>query len=107
MTLDDVKKLPVMQTRGIAADAEQDDGQTHNYIIDCLLRLYAGDYGTVPADDTDANNAELAAGEGRIVARYEKRHALTDDIYIIATFSQELPDVIDANHVMIMQCGEY
>lgn len=107
MTLDDIKALPVMQTRGIAADASHDDGQTHNYIIDCLMRLYAGDYGKVPQEDTDANNAELAAGEGRIVARYGKRYDLTEDFYIIATFSQSMPDIIDANHIMLMLCSEY
>ena len=107
MTLDDIKSLPVMQTRGAAADAAKDAGQTHNYIVDCLMRLYAGDYGKIPQEDTDANNAELEAGEGRIVARYAKREALTDDIYIIATFSAAMPDIIDANHIMIMLCGEY
>ena len=107
MTLEDIKKLPVMQTRGAAAAERSDDGTTHNYMIDCLMRLYAGDYGKVPQEDTDANNAELEAGEGRIVARYAKRHALTDDIYIIATFSQSMPDIIDANNIMIMLCGEY
>lgn len=107
MTLEDIKRLPVMQTRGAAADSSHDDGQTHNYIVDCLMRLYAGDYGKIPQEDTDANNAELADGEGRIVARYEQAHGLTEDIYIIATFSASMPDVIDANHIMIMLCGEY
>lgn len=107
MTLEDIKALPVLQTRGIAAAEATDDGQTHNYIVDCLLRLYAGDYGIIPAEDTEANNAELAEGCGRIVARYEKRNALTEDIYIISAFDIEMPDVIDANHTMIMLCSEY
>lgn len=60
----------------------------------------------IPAEDTDANNAELEAGEGRIVARYKAKYSLEDDIYIIACFSQEIPG-IDANHVMIMYVTEY
>lgn len=107
MTLDDIKALPVMQTRGIAADSSHDDGATHDYILRCLFKLFDGDYGKVPQEDTDANNAELAAGEGRIVARYEKRHDLTEDFYIIATFSASMPDSLDANHIMIMLCSEY
>lgn len=107
MTLEDIKKLPVLQTRGIAAAEAADRGQTHNYIVYCLNRLYIGDYGKIPAEDTEANNAELAEGCGRIVARYEKRQALTEDIYIIAAFDEEIPDSIDANHVMIMLCSEY
>lgn len=107
MVLDDVKNLPVMQTRAISTAQAQDEGQTHNYIVDCVHRLYAGDYGKICEDDTAANNAELDAGEGRIVARYEQRHDMTGDIYIIATFSKSMPDSIDANHIMIMYCNEY
>lgn len=107
MTLDDVKRLPVFQTRGTATAAAEDDGQTNNYIFDCLMRLYAGDYGEIEQEDTDANNAELADGEGRIVARYKQRHALTEDIYIIATFSQSMPDILDANNITILYCSEY
>lgn len=108
MTLSDVRLLPVLQTRGINADASRDkSGQTHNYIVDCLMRLYAGDYGEIPEEDTAANNDELQAGEGRILARYKAAHDLTEDIYIIAAFSQSMPDIIDANHTMIMYCSEY
>lgn len=93
-----------MQTRGTAAAGatlyknwdtiKQYAGQTHNYIVDCLMRLYAGDYGTIGQEDTDANNAELEAGEGRIVAHYEQKHKLTEDIFIIATFSKSMPDLM-------------
>lgn len=104
MTLEDVKKLDLLQTRGIAADTK--DEQTHAYIVSCLQAFYSGNYGAIPAEDTDANNAELEAGEGRIVARYKAKYSLEDDIYIIACFSQEIPG-IDANHVMIMYVTEY
>lgn len=105
MTLNDLHRLDLLQTRSIAEAAQ--DERTHAYIVTCLQRFYAGDYGTVPQEDTDANNAELADGEGRVVARYKEAHMLTDDIYIIAVFSDEMPGVIDANHIMIMYCNEY
>lgn len=105
MTLDDVKRLDMLQTRSIA-EATRDE-RTHAYIVKCLQRFFAGDYGTVPQEDTDANNAELAAGEGRIVARYRQAHELQEDIYIIAVFSDEMQGVIDANHIMLMYCSEY
>ena len=105
MTLEDVKKLDLLQTRGIAADTQ--DQQTHAYIVSCLQAFYSGNYGTIPAEDTDANNAELAAGEGRIVARYKAAEGLQEDIYIIAAFSESMADSIDANNTMIMYVSEY
>ena len=30
-----------------------------------------------------------------------------EDIYIISAFDIEMPEVIDANHTMIMLCSEY
>ena len=104
MTLNDLKALPVVQTKSIAAAAE--DAETHNYIVDCLLRLYAGDYGELCQDDIDANNDELAAGEGRIVARYKQAHQLTGDIYIIACFDAGVDD-INANYITVIYCSEY
>lgn len=104
MTLDDIKKLELLQTRAIANDTK--DQQTHAYIASCLQALYKGDYGAIPPEDTDANNIELASGEGRIVARYKAKYSLKDDIYIIACFSQEMTGV-DANHIMIMYVTEY
>ena len=42
MTLEDVKKLDLLQTRGIAADTK--DQQTHAYIVSCLQAFYKGAY---------------------------------------------------------------
>jgi hypothetical protein len=105
MTLDEIRQKKVFQTRGIA-EAIKEKPSSYRYVLQCLQRLYNGDYGEIPAEDTDANNAELEAGEGRIVARYKAKYSLEDDIYIIACFSQEIPG-IDANHVMIMYVTEY
>lgn len=105
MTLDNIKKLPVYQTRSIATAAEDPD--TMKYIFNCLAKLYAGNYGEIPAEDTDANNKELKAGAGRIVARYKAAANLESDIYIISEFCAEDPDNQEANHTTILYCNEY
>ena len=104
MTLKDVQKLPVLQTRAVSFAAE--DPETHNYIVDCLLDLYGGNYGLINETDAGYNNQELAAGEGHILARFPARYKLTNDIYINAVFSAEMPG-IDSNHVMTMYVDEY
>lgn len=104
MTLTDLQKIPVYQTRTIA-EACKDSPATHNYIVDCLHRFFTGDYGEVPQEDTDANNADLLDGEGHVLARYKARHKLEGDIYIEAHFSESMPG-IDANNTMVMYCGE-
>ena len=104
MVLDDLKKIPCMQTRTIAAAAE--DPQTHNYIVDCLQRFYSGDYGEVCADDTAANNADLAAGEGHILARYKQAHKLTGDFYIEAMIYEPMLNDINYNYIMVMYPDE-
>lgn len=106
MTLEQIRERQVFQTRGIAADIK-DNPAAYRYVLECLQRLYKGDYGTVPAEDTDANNSELAAGEGRIVARYKAAEGLQEDIYIIAAFSESMADNLDANNTMIMYVSEY
>lgn len=106
MKLEQIRQREVYQTRGIAADIK-DNPAAYRYVLQCLQRLYSGDYGTIPADDTDANNSELAAGEGRIVARYKAAEGLQEDIYIIAAFSESMADSIDANNTMIMYVSEY
>ena len=104
MTLKDIQGLPVLQTA--AVDLAGKDPETHNYIVDCLLDLYGGNYGITPAEDTEQNNKELAAGEGRIVAHYSQRYQLANDIFIIAVFSKEMPG-IDSNNIMVMYVDEY
>lgn len=106
MTLEQIRQREVYQTRGIA-EAVKSTPPAYRYVLQCLNRLYNGDYGEIPAEDTDANNSELAAGEGRIVARYKAAEGLQEDIYIIAAFSESMADSIDANHTMIMFVSEY
>ena len=104
MKLDDLRLLPLLQTRGIAATCSKSP-ETFAYIIDCINRFYAGDYGEVGQEDTDANNADLRAGEGHVLARYKEMYTLDSDIYIESHFSESVPG-IDANNTMIMYCYE-
>ena len=105
MTLEDIKALPVYQTRSIAKAAEDPD--TLKYLFSCMAMLYSGNYGIVPAEDTDANNQELKTGAGRIVARYKAAEKLENDIYIISDFCAGDPDNQEANHTTILYCNEY
>ena len=105
MTLDDLRKIRALQTRSIAEACK--DVHTLAYVSDCLNRFYQGDYGEICAEDTAANNEELAAGYGHVLARYKPFGALRDDIYIEAHFSAnvDISDV-DYNNTMIMYCNE-
>lgn len=104
MTLEDLKKQDLLQTRSIA-EACKDSPETLEYIISCLARFFSGDYGEIGEEDTAYNNQDLKEGEGHILARYKARHALESDIYIEAHFSESIPG-IDANNTMIMYCNE-
>ena len=72
------------------------------YIIECLNRFWAGDYGLIDAEDTAANNADLAAGDGHILARYEGKHKLEGDFYIEAHFYAPMLNDIDYTNTVIM-----
>lgn len=104
MTLEDIKNQDVLQTRSIAAACEK-DAKTFYYILDCLKRFYAGDYGEIGKEDTEYNNQDLQAGEGHILARYKACFSLDSDIYIESHFSNTIAG-IDANNTMIMYCNE-
>lgn len=104
MTFSELRNLRLFQTRSIAT-ASKDSKVTHAYLMECLSRFFSGDYGEICQEDTDANNADLAAGEGHVLARYKAKHNLESDIYIESHFSKSVPG-IDANNTMIMYCGE-
>lgn len=106
MTLADIRELPIFKSQAVAA-AEENDKDTHNYLVDCLTAMFYGDYGKVPQEDTDANNEELTAGEGRILAQYDRKYNLMEDIFIIALFSEKNADKLGENRIMIMYCSEY
>lgn len=109
MTLADIRKIDLLQTRSIADACRQDKeggAETLAYIIKCLNRFYTGDYGEVPPEDTEANNSDLAEGYGHILARYKQAHNLTGDIYIECHFDKDHAGNIDYNNTMIMYPDE-
>lgn len=104
MTRLQLQQLPMFQTATIAEAAK--DPATAQYVIDCLLRCYAGDYGKMPAEDAEANNKELEAGEGHILARYPAAAALDEEIYIDIHFSESKPGQ-GSNYGLVMYCTEW
>ena len=104
MTRLQLQQIPMFQTAAIS-EAIKADGAAP-YIMDCLLRCYAGDYGIVPAEDTAANNSELEAGEGHILAHYPAGRGLDSDIYIDIHFSESNPGEA-CNYGMVMYCHEW
>lgn len=106
MTLEDLKRISVFQTRTIAEVCKRSP-ETHAYIVECLQRFYNGDYGEIGIEDTVANNSDLFHGFGHVLARYKAKHALESDIYIESHFDAEFDNTeIDYNNTMIMYCNE-
>lgn len=66
-----------------------------------LGRFNAGDWGEVPQEDKEANNADLAARDGHVLARY---HTPNGDIYINLVFDEPS---INSDAATIMYCEEY
>lgn len=109
MTLDDLKRIDVLQTRSIAEACNQEregGAETLAYIIKCLNRFYSGDYGEIDQEDTDANNSDLAEGYGHILARYKQAHNLAGDIYIETHIDKDHTGDIEYNNTMIMYPAE-
>ena len=104
MTLADLKQFKTLQTRTIATACQ--DQQTFLYVVDCLNRFYAGDYGEICQEDTDYNNADLANGYGHILARYKGKFKLQGDFYIEAHFDKDHLQDIDYTQIMIMYPDE-
>lgn len=99
-----LSKHRIVATRATGKAIE--DPATAVYIYGCLDACFSGDYGLMPPEDVDSNDLELASGEGRIVARYEQREQLREDVYIIAYFSEAEPDE-DNNFTEILYVSEY
>ena len=104
MTLEDLRKLPTLQTATVAEVVKRDES-TFFYIIKCLNRFFTGDYGDISEEDTAANNADLKAGSGHILARYGQAYELETDIYIEAHFEEGFEGV-DYNNIVIMYPSE-
>lgn len=100
MTLEDLAKIPTYQTKAISHAAE--DPATALYLMECLGRFWAGDYGEICEEDTQYNNDDLSAGYGHVLARYKGKFKLTGDIYIESHFDQDNLTDIDYTNTLIM-----
>ena len=100
MTFDDLKTMPLLQTRSIAQAVK--DPETMRYILECLERFYKGDYGEICKEDTQYNNDDLQSGYGHVLARYKQAYELTGDIYIESHFDKDHLNDIDYTQTLIM-----
>ena len=103
MTLSQLQKLPLYMTSSVAATMT--DADTNAYILECIEAFFSGYYGSVPAEDVELNNADLSAGEGHVLARYEAKHKLTSDIYIESHFTPRYKGN-DYNNTVVCYCSE-
>lgn len=105
MTLDDLKQMQFFITRGIGEAVR--NAETHDYIGACLRRFLAGDWGDCDDADKAANNADLEAGEGHILADYPQFGALRSKVCIEAHFCKDynLND-INYNNICVMYPNE-
>ena len=101
----DLARITIVQTPAIAQATADPD--TMQYVQRCLFRCFSGDWGIVPAQDAETNNAELATGEGRILAAYPQQGKLTGKIWIIAYFSESRPEDVNCNYTTILYPEEY
>lgn len=104
----DLERIPVYQTKALAEDIQRDPA-IDRYITECLERMYAGDYGLLRVDDIRANEAELGAGMGKVIARYPALAGtdMEQDIYIICHFSDKQKGMLDYENCVAMYCNEY
>ena len=102
MTSQLLERLPVYMTSSISRAMM--DADTNAYILSCLESFYAGNYGEIPFEDIQQNNADLIAGEGHVLARYKAKHNLVSDIYIESHFCGVSGN--DYNNTVICYCSE-
>lgn len=78
------------------AEAMKEPG-TRDAVLDALRRFTFQDWGNVPVEDKEANDSDLRAGTGRILARYSTPPG---DIYIISYPGTDTP-------ATVLFCNEY
>ena len=78
-----------------------EDKETAQAVFEAVRRFNAGDWGKMPDEDKEANNNDLRAREGHVLARYETPNG---DIYINLTFAA---DPGEEDTALVMYCGEY
>ena len=96
---------PVVITPGISF-ASMDDA-TSDYLGDCLNELYEGSDGLIDDEEHEANEADLARGCGKVVAKYPAHGHLLENFYIVAYFDEAAIRDENHNYTLIMYVSEY
>ena len=87
-------------TRQLNEDVANDEAMA-KAVYAALERFTAGDWGNLCQEDKDANDADLEARDGHVLARYETPKG---DIYINLVFDEPS---IQSDAATIMYCNEY
>lgn len=82
-------------------DDVADSEEMAKAVFDALRRFNNLDWGKVPEEDKEANNADLRNRDGHVLARYETPNG---DIYLNLVFDEPS---INSDAVTIMYCEEY
>lgn len=82
-------------------DDVADNEEMAKAVFDALRRFNNLDWGKVPEEDKEANNADLRNRDGHVLARYETPKG---DIYLNLVFDEPS---INSDAVTIMYCEEY
>ena len=78
-------------------DMANDEGEGEKAVYTAIRRFARHDWGKIPQCDKEANDSDLKAGSGRILARYDSPRG---DIYIISYPGTEQPPTV-------LFCREY
>ena len=89
-------RIKFVVTAGLAAAMETDPA-TNSAVLDALRRFTSGEWGELPQEDKEANDRDLLAECGRVLARYPTP---SGPIYIIYYPGSEEP-------ATILYCAEY
>lgn len=69
-------------------------------VVEAVRRFNAHDWGKLDPEDIEANNADLAARDGHVLAKYWTPEG---DIYINLEFHDEAQE----DYALLMFCNEY
>lgn len=78
-------------------EMSNDEGEGEKAVYTAIRRFSRGDWGKIPQCDKEANDRDLKAGSGRILARYESPKG---DFYIISYPGTDQPPTV-------LFCREY
>lgn len=103
MTIFELQRYSVYQSAAVAKVCRDPD--TSEYISECISRFFDYDFGMIGEEDTALNMSDIAAGAGHVLARYEAKHKLAEDVYIESHFSKDMPGT-DYNNTVVCYVSE-